>query len=452
MSYPRLATRLYNTALMLTPSKAEVIEKVFRAHEEGRASLLSPPLAAEARGDLAAPGVVRTDAGYYRTADGIALIPVIGTLVQRGDSLDAASGLTGYNRIAGQLQAAIDDPRVNAVLLEIDSPGGEANGAFDLAAKIRAANTVKPVWASANEQAFSAAYLIASAAERIAVPESGMVGSIGVVMMHVDQSAKDAKAGVTYTPIFAGDRKVDFSPHAPLSDAALTLAQEEVNRVYDLFVNAVVSGRGIDAAAVKKTQANLLHPQAALDAGLIDAVQSFDATMADLVAEVQSIRTHGRRATATVLQPPGANDMSEQKPNTGAPATSEAAAPTAAQLAAAQAQGVEEGAAVGTKAGVDAERARIAGIIGHPEASGRRQLAEHIAFKTSSSIEDAIAMLAAAPKEAAASANPLAAAMARTPNPAVGVGNGETRPEGENRLSASNIYDMRAKAVANAGK
>lgn len=445
MSHPRLAQRLYNSALLITPGKAEVIEQVFRAHQEGRAALLAPPAVEAPRKELDAPGITKADAGYYRTASGIALITAVGTLVQRGDSMDAASGLVGYNTIAAQLQAAVDDPRVGAILLEIDSNGGEAAGLFDLAGKVRAANQRKPTWAAVNEQAFSAAYGLAAAAGRVAVPQSGMVGSVGVVMMHVDQSVKDAKAGITYTPIYAGARKVDFSQHAPLTDAAMQIAQDEVDRVYEMFVNAVADSRGMDPQAVRDTEAGLFDAQTALDRGLIDAVESFDATLMALAIEAQRFRVDGPRA---VTNPKGARAMNA----------------TADQIAAAKAEGVNEG-----KAAADAElakkvaeasvaaQARVAAILTHAEAAGRATLAQHLAFKTTQSVDDAVALLAASPKEvAAAPGNAFAAHMDK-------VGNAKVVPDAASANAAANgdaaqkvpktatqIYEFRRQQVVKA--
>jgi signal peptide peptidase SppA len=433
MSYPRLATRLYNSALLITPSKAEVIEQVFRAHQEGRAALLSPTDPTLPREELQAPGMSKADAGYYRTSTGIALIPVVGTLVQRGDSMDAASGLVGYNAIASQLQAAVDDPRVGAILLEIDSNGGELPGLIDLATKVYAANARKPTWAIANEQTFSAAYWIASAAGRISAPESAMVGSIGIVMMHVDQSVKDAKSGITYTPIYAGARKVDFSAHAPLSDEAMAIAQEAVDSAYEMFVNAVATNRNMDPQAVRDTEAGLFAPKVALQLGLIDAVESFDATLEALAIEAQRFRMHGglRRAAKQ-----GA-DMDPKELD--------------AKLAAAKAEGVNEGksqavteAQTAATTASTAERTRIAAIQNCEAAKGKPILAAHLALETDMTAEQATALLAKAAVEVPGKpANPLAASM--PPNPKVTADAGEGEPT--RRPDAAKIYASRKLAA-----
>ncbi len=169
------------------------------------------------------------------------MLPIHGTLVRRTVGLEAESGLMSYATIGAELDAALANPAVRAILLDLDSPGGEAGGVFDLAERIRAAAQVKPVWAVANDLAFSAAYALAAGASRLFVSRTGGVGSIGVIALHVDQSAQDARAGLAYTPVFAGARKNDLDPHAPLTAAAHAVLQAEVDRIYELFVNSVAA-------------------------------------------------------------------------------------------------------------------------------------------------------------------------------------------------------------------
>lgn len=211
--------------------------------------------------------------------------------MRRTVGLEAESGLTSYTTIAAQLDAALASPEVAAILLDIDSPGGESSGVFDLADRIRAAAQVKPVWAVANDMAFSAAYALASAASKVFVSRTGGVGSIGVIAVHVDQSGKDAQDGVRYTAVFAGKRKNDLNPHAPISDTAQAVLQAEVNRIYDLFVETVARHRGLDAHAVRVTQARLFFGPDAVAAGLADAIGSFDDALTQLTQSLSSLPT-----------------------------------------------------------------------------------------------------------------------------------------------------------------
>jgi signal peptide peptidase SppA len=270
MLLPHLASRLYGTPLLLVRSKLDVILSVLGERVQW-------PTAKEA---LAVPAP-RANVG---AAPGIALIPVYGTLVRRSLGLDAASGLTSYGQVAAMLDAALVDASITGILLDIDSPGGEAGGVFELAQRVRAANAVKPVWAVASDSAFSAAYAIASAASRIYVSQTGGVGSIGVIAMHVDQTARDAQDGYRFTAVTAGAHKNDFSPHEPLDPDAYALLQAEVDRLYGLFVDHVATMRGLDAAAVRATEAGLYFGPSAISVGLADRLGTTESALVDFAS------------------------------------------------------------------------------------------------------------------------------------------------------------------------
>lgn len=234
---------------------------------------------------------------YDVTPEGIAVIPVFGTLVRRTVGLEAQSGLTSYASLGQQLAEAVADPKVKAILLDVDSPGGEAGGVFDLADQLFAARKAKPIWAVANEEAFSAAYAIAAAASKIYVSRTGGVGSIGVIAVHLDQSQAEADAGLKYTAIYAGARKNELSPHEPLSDPARASLQTEVDRVYEMFVATVARARGFAPDAVKATEAALFFGADAVAAGLADKLGTFDDALADLRA-----RPAPQRATLSPIR------------------------------------------------------------------------------------------------------------------------------------------------------
>lgn len=264
---PHLASRLFGTPLLVHRAKLDVILAVL-----GDRMNIQPPTA-----DLALPGPRSMPSG----TPGIAVIPVHGTLVKRTAGLDAASGLTSYTEIAAMLDSALADPQVAGILLDIDSPGGEASGSFELARRVREASAVKPVWAVANDSAYSAAYAIGSAANRLIVSETGGVGSIGVIALHIDQSVKDANDGYRYTAVTAGTHKNDFSPHLPLTDEAKAELQAEVDRLYGLFVEHVAAMRTLGSDDVRATEAGLYFGANAIAAGLADAVGTFESALTD---------------------------------------------------------------------------------------------------------------------------------------------------------------------------
>jgi hypothetical protein len=189
---PHLAARLFGVPLAIHRPKLDVILAVLGA----RIGLADHDCANSPSRRPCAPAAHPPH---------IAVIPIHGTLVRRTVGLEAESGpdqLPGLGAI--NWMPRWPTRTSPAILLDVDSPGGESGGVFDLADRVRAAPQTKPVWAVANDMAFSAAYALASAASKVFVARTGGVGSIGVIAMHADQSVKDAKDGVRYTPVFAG--------------------------------------------------------------------------------------------------------------------------------------------------------------------------------------------------------------------------------------------------------
>jgi len=283
MHLPHLASRLYGTPLLLARSKLDIILSVLgeRIGWPDATAAVAMPVAR-----------TRIDARLGANA-GIAVIPVVGSLVRRTMGLDPASGFTSYTDIADLVDVALADPGVEGILLDIDSPGGEAGGVFELGERIRAADALKPIWALASDSAFSAAYAIGSAASRLTVTRTGGVGSIGVIAMHVDQTARDTQQGYRYTAITAGDQKSDFSPHEPLDPHAHARLQTEVDRLYGIFLAHVAAMRALDVDAVRATQAGIYFGQDAVTVGLADAVGSLDGVLADFSSFLVARRARG---------------------------------------------------------------------------------------------------------------------------------------------------------------
>ncbi len=279
MNLPHLASRLYGTPLLLARAKLDVILSVLGERVNWPEHELATPLIPH-RSQIDAPA-------------GIAVIPVVGSLVRRTVGLDPASGFTSYAEITGMVDAALVDPSIEGIVLDIDSPGGEAGGVFELGERIRAADAVKPVWAVASDTAFSAAYAIGCSASRLLVSRTGGVGSIGVIAMHVDQTARDAQQGYRYTPITAGDHKNDFSPHEALGPEAHARLQAEVDRLYGLFVDHVAAMRKLDADAVRATEAGIYFGMDAVTAGLADAVGSLDTVLTEFSSFLVARRARG---------------------------------------------------------------------------------------------------------------------------------------------------------------
>ena len=274
MVLSRLAGKAINTPLMILPDKLQVILDVIG----GRIGADDV--------DIKSIGFAAAGERQVITAPkSIAVVPVVGSLVHRTHGLDAMSGLTTYDDIRNDFKAALASD-ADAILLDIDSPGGEAAGVMDLSDEIFQARGEKPIYAVANESAFSAAYAIGSAADHLFVSRTAHVGSIGVIAIHRDQSDADAKAGVKYTAIYKGDRKTDLSPYAPLSDEGKAMLEEDVSDHYELFTATVARNRGMKIAQVIATQAGIFMGEKAVQKGLADEVASFSEVPGIILAEL----------------------------------------------------------------------------------------------------------------------------------------------------------------------
>lgn len=278
MNLPHLAQRLFNTPLALHPRKAEVV----MAALTDRFGLTRIQSMSDWADDDDSFTRQARDTGYD-VVEGIAIIPIQGTLVQKLGTLRPYSGMTGYDSIRACFLQALNDSEVKAICLDIDSPGGEVAGCFDLVDEIYSARGTKPVWAILSESAYSAAYALASAADKIVVPRTGGVGSVGVIVMHVDWSQKIKNDGLQVTIITYGDRKAESNPYEPLSETARKAIQSDIDEMGRLFVSTVSRNRGIAEKTVRDTEAACFLGADGVRLGLADQVASPDAAFRDLL-------------------------------------------------------------------------------------------------------------------------------------------------------------------------
>ncbi|RON52918.1 serine peptidase [Pseudomonas frederiksbergensis] len=293
MQFGHLAQRLFNVPLAIHPAKAEVImaalaERLGIGHmmRANGDSVDLTPMALEGDGYSYADRESR-DNGYDLVGN-VAVIPVHGTLVQKTGMLRPWSGMTGYDGLRQAFLTALYDPKVEAIVLDVDSPGGEVSGCFDLVDTIYSARGIKPISSILSESAYSAAYALASAADpgRLYVPRTGGTGSVGVICMHVDFSKALTSAGIQVTFITYGDRKADGHSEIPLSSPALARFQDDIDTMGELFVETVARNRNIAASKVRATQAGTYLGAAGVAAGLADAVAAPDAAFRALISQL----------------------------------------------------------------------------------------------------------------------------------------------------------------------
>lgn len=223
---------------------------------------------------------VRAAAPQQRRQKSIAILPVHGVLEVRPSVFGRMFGMSSYEGIGRVFDAAMADESVSGVILDVASPGGMAYGAPELAEKIFAARGPKPIVAVANPLAASGAYWIASAADRLVVTQSGDVGSVGVLVEHVDVSQAMEAAGEKVTVIrSAGSpHKAESNELEPLSDEARQHLQSRVDAIYQNFSTSLAKYRGVSVDHVNEHfgKGRVVGAKQAMAAGMVDRVATLD--------------------------------------------------------------------------------------------------------------------------------------------------------------------------------
>lgn len=266
---------VFNRPLLITPGKLEAIVSVLDARGRG------------IHADSGTLDALRAEAASRRqstVAGSVAVLPILGTIYKRGGMLEESSGFASTDAIGREFDRLMADESVGAIVLDVDSPGGETFGIQELGDKIFAARGQKRIVASANAEAASAAYWIASQADELVVTPSGWVGSIGVLMAHTDWSAFNEAAGLKVTYIHAGDYKVEGNPDEPLSPESASYFQGQVDAIYQQFLKTVARGRGTTTADVRANygKGRMLLAADAKAVGMVDRIETLQETVARL--------------------------------------------------------------------------------------------------------------------------------------------------------------------------
>lgn len=311
----------------------------------------------------------------YQIVEGIAVLPVAGTLVNKYGHMNPVSGMTGYDGIIGRVAEAQDDPDVEGVLLDIDSGGGEVAGFFDAVETLSILGQGKPLATLCYDMSCSAAQGIASVGRTRFITRNGTAGSIGVITAHRSYKDQLAEAGLKITLIYSGEHKADGNSFDDLPDDVLAGIQGELNDIRQEFATVVAANTGMSLQAVLDTEARTYRGQQAIDIGLATHMVNGYAAVAEFKKIIKA-----QRHSAVGLSQVGAEMSDETKPEAQEQGL---AAPTAAD-----------------------ERGRIQAILTSSEAEGRTDLANHLAFKTDMSAEAAEGILAASPKAEAPESEP----------------------------------------------
>jgi signal peptide peptidase SppA len=283
--FARVASRLFNAPLALRPEKAEMLcaALVDRLGIAKLDTIDGTTLGASQLRQRAmdwydeAPKTARD---MYSLQRGVARISIDGTLVHKLGGVEPSSGMIGYDCLDRIITDAQENKEVGAILLDIDSPGGEVAGCFEFARRLRtlgASNGGKPIVAFANEMACSAAYAIAASCDAVMTTETGITGSIGVWTMLVDMTKGLTKNGIEVTMIRAGKRKARGGPYEHADKATFDKLESWVDETWQIFAELVAEGRPLSAQAVLALEGDWYTGSDALDLGLVDAVDTPEA-------------------------------------------------------------------------------------------------------------------------------------------------------------------------------
>ena len=338
----------------------------------------------------------------------IATIPIVGPIFRYANLFTELSGATSIEITAQDLRTAVDDPKIKGILLNVDSPGGTVNGTNELSKMVKAAAREKPLVAYVSHQGASGAYWIASAARQIFADETALLGSIGVVGAFIDERKRDEARGIRQIT-FVSSQSPRKHPDID-SEEGRAVMQARVDKLAQVFIEAVAENRGVAPLTVQENfgQGDVLTGEEAVEAGMADAVSSYEQVLAGLAAG--RIGGTGRRVSPIMQETPEmtkeitAARVAEEYPKAAAALRAEGLDQGRATVledgrktgyAEGHKAGLDAGKADGVKAGAEAERTRIAALTKASLPGFEDLLAECIADGTSTAGDLALKQQAA---------------------------------------------------------
>lgn len=306
INYPHIASMLFNTPLMCTTQLRDSVTQAVLPRLMGSGVNVQMP-------DDVDPSMLNAGANSraeekveHNTHHNVCVIDVQGILNSRGSGMDAqCNQILSYESVYNLIDAAKHSPEVEEIVLDFNSGGGAAVGCFDMSEKLYELRSDMKITALINYNAYSAAYMMASACSEIVVSETSGVGSIGVIATHADLSAALDMAGLKMTTFYRGHRKNDLNPYEAVSKEAVATLDAELDDLYDLFVTKVARNRGLSVQSVIDTQAGTYRGQKAIDMGLADRL-SYPQDAVNGIAQAISDRKLKERASPGGRQKIGA--------------------------------------------------------------------------------------------------------------------------------------------------
>ena len=218
---------------------------------------------------------------YERAINGISedgttgYLDVTGTLVAKHDDFNACMGFTSYEKLYSQFEKQVS-MGIEKVVLNVDSGGGEARTAFEMADQFKALaveNNI-PIYAYVDGLSASAAFLWSSIADEIVARPDSEIGSVGVVVQLVNNSKMLENKGITRKFITYGENKVPFDDSGEFTAKFIQSIQEKVNKTGIQFNKFIARNRNMQVEDVIATQAEVFDTEDALKVGFIDKVMT----------------------------------------------------------------------------------------------------------------------------------------------------------------------------------
>ena len=263
MNLPHIISKVTRQPWVITSEKLGAIMDVIDARIAGDFKAMN----------YDAPEEEQTGRGEYRefqTMTGTtAVIPVHGILGKHLSSLEMACGGCSLDTVQAQIKTAMGSPRISAILLDVNSPGGTVTGTPETAALVREARTIKPVWAFTDSECCSGALWIASQCDQFYASESASIGSVGVRMVLLDYTRKLEQDGVKVNAISSGKYKLLGAPFKALGEDERDMLQAESDRIFEQFREAV---RAVRPADYQHLQGQVFRGEEASGIGMTDGV------------------------------------------------------------------------------------------------------------------------------------------------------------------------------------
>lgn len=295
----QLIEAVYGQPWAIVPSKLAQIDAFCRRRLAGDGTPRGDGIDDETRAEIQA---ARHRGRPKAIHGGVAVLSIVGVMVQRAGEIEESSGVIGTDRLGRVFDGLVADDSIGAIVLDVDSPGGQVAGASELSGRIFAARETKPVIAIVNSTMASAAFWVASAASEVSITPSGLIGSVGTFWIHTDTTALNEKLGIKPTLISAGKYKSEDVPFEPLTDEAKAHLQSIVDNGYSRFVGDLARNRGVKRSVVESDfgQGRIVTAQAAVAAGMADRVETLDQLLGRL-----GVRTSGQSAARADGTPRG---------------------------------------------------------------------------------------------------------------------------------------------------